>query len=104
MEPRPVDRVLRVDALAEDGVGHADEGGPEPAAAGRADRQRGPSPSSASEGAIMLSIRSPDERPEEELRLAEHAVELEVESGQVVARAEPEARGEDADVAPAGPR
>ena len=48
----------------------------------------------------MLSIRVAGlERAEEQVGLAEHAVQVQVEAGQPVARAEAEARREDAGVA-----
>ena len=47
----------------------------------------------------MLAIRSPGSSgPVEQVGLAEHAVQMEVEAGHEVARAEPEARREDAGV------
>ena len=59
-----------------------------------------PSPSSASVGDIMLPIRcAGPERLADQVGLAEHAVQVQVEPGQPVARAEPEAGREHAGVA-----
>ena len=59
-----------------------------------------PSASNASVGAIMLPSARPGTRaPREQVDLAEHAVQVQVEPGQVVARAETEAGREDARVA-----
>ena len=59
-----------------------------------------PSPSKTSVGAIMLAIRAPGaKRLPNEIHLAEHAVQVQVEPGQPVARAEPEARRQHARVA-----
>ena len=98
VEARPVDRLLRLEALVEDPGEHARRA-PCAAASRRRPRPRAtrPSPSSASVGAIMLSIRSPGASgPREEVGLAEHAVQVQVEPGQEVARAEAEARREHA--------
>ena len=68
-------------------------------------RARGRPPSNASVGAIMLC--HPLARPErlaDEVDLAEHAVQLQVEAGEEVARAEAEARREHARVRRRRPR
>ena len=98
VDARPVDRVLRLQALVED-PGGARRRAPSAGACRPRRRSRAtrPSPSSASVGAIMLpSARPASSGADEEVGLAEHAVQMQVEAGQEVARAEAEAGREHA--------
>ena len=93
MDARPVDGRLRVEALVEDRRRDADERGTQPRAAGGADRE-------CQAGAVereagrhhALHPRARLERADEQVGLAEHAVQMQVETRQPVPGAETEAR------------
>ena len=100
MEARPVDRVLGLEALVEDAGDDLQKRAAQAGAARGACRECDAVASRASDGAIMLAIRSPGSSGAgEQVGLAEHAVQMQVEAGHEVARAEAEARREDAGVA-----
>ena len=100
MEARPVDRVLRLEPFVQDARDHLQKRAAQARPAG------GPCcecDSSAVEGqARRHHARHPLaglERPGKQVGLAEHAVQMQVEAGHEVARAETEARRQDAGVA-----
>ena len=99
MEARPPDGRDRVEPFVEDPGRDADERRSQPRSARGADRQRDALVvESEARRHHALHPLAGLERLEDEVDLAEHAVQLQVEAGQEVARAEPEARRQDARV------
>ncbi len=97
VEPLPRDRGLGVEPLVEDPRDDLEHRAPEPRAAGGAGREH---------DAVFVQCQARRhhaphavaglERPADQVGLPEHAVEVQVEAGDEVARAEAEARRQDA--------
>ena len=98
-QPWPVDCLLDRQPLVEHAREHPDERRADTGAARGAAASTGPPRRRRAWGGHALHALARDERPADEVGLTEHAVELEVEARKPVARAEPERRGQDADVA-----
>src|SRR4051794_40840748 len=100
MAPWCRDRLLDRQPLVEHAREHADERRADTGAArGAAGEHELPgSVEGEQRGGHALHALARDERLADEVGLTEHAVELDVEAGQPVARAEPERRGQYADV------
>ena len=99
MQPWTVDGVLRLEPLVEDPGDDQEQRAPQSRAAGGAGREHDPVPVECQRR--RHHARHPVSWLEalgEEIGLAEHAVQVQVEPGQEVARTEPEARREDARV------
>ena len=97
VEPRPVDGLLRREALVQDPREHLRERRPEPGAPGGAGGEH--EPLAVERDGRRHHARhalAGIERPDEQVGLPEHAVQVDVVARKEVARAEPEAGREDA--------
>ena len=99
MEPRPVDGVPGEQALVEDPREDLCQCGAEARSSGRAGRDDEPVPVERDRRRHHAGHPpSGRERPDEQIGLAQHAVQVDVVSGQEVPGPEPQARGDDAGV------
>src|SRR5438128_7141406 len=100
MEARALNRNARRKSFVEDAGDHAEQCGPQARPTGRARGEANPvAVEHERRGHHAEHARAGLERTAKEVRLAEHAIEVEVQAREEVARPEPETRCDDARIA-----